>query len=75
MNARTVTMKVLNSYDLFRKEKCPYCDVRMKKTWEKRILYGSETTKRIGYEKKPEFHCKKCNYKIEAQFHIKSRNL
>lgn len=54
----------INPKDIFRKEICPYCGIKMKKTWKKRILYGSETTRRVGYEKTAQFTCEKCNYKI-----------
>lgn len=58
---------IVNPKDIFRKEICPYCRTQMKKKWNKRIIYGSETTRRIGYEKIPEFTCAKCNCRIGLQ--------
>lgn len=60
---------------LRRKEICPRCGVRMKKTWVKRSMGLSRTDPNRVYEElaAPEFTCPKCRYKIEAQFGRSSR--
>lgn len=55
------------SKDVFRKEICPTCGCKMKKTWEEEAMYkmGLETVRPREFEASPVFTCKKCGYKIE----------
>lgn len=56
-----------------RKEVCPRCGIKMKKKWvtRSRGLSMIESDSVYEEEAEPEFICKKCGYKIDADF---SRN-
>lgn len=54
----------INVNDIFRTEICPKCHKKMKKTWTKQIIYGSTTTRHVGYEKKAEFSCQYCKERV-----------
>lgn len=53
-----------------RKEVCPRCGVKMKKKWVTRPMGLSMIESDSIYEEEaePEFVCKKCDYKIDANF-------
>lgn len=53
-----------------RKEICPRCGVKMKKKWVTRSIGLSMIESDSVYEEEaePEFTCKKCGYKIDAEF-------
>ena len=59
---------------LRRKEICPYCGVKMKKTWAYKdmgVSLDSDIHTVYEREMQPQFECPKCNYKIEAVFTTK----
>ena len=50
--------------DVFHSEVCPYCNIKMKKTWEKKMINPLNMNTVIQREIKatPVYTCKKCGY-------------
>ena len=55
--------------DVFNKEICPRCGVKMKKTWKKETFnpMGMNTVIQREITAKPVYTCPKCGHKIESK--------